>query len=223
MGDQTSTAATTNQSAQVWPGAFGIYKRSKEAMMVNIGSFLGLLGAYIVASIVVSIIMSALGMDSDSFGRNIVDLFLGSAFTVIFVNVVMAGIRNQKMDFNTALKSCFSILTLKMVGLTILTAFMLIGSLLLLIVPFFFVFPRIALSYYFLVDKNMGIFDSISASWNATKGSSGKVWGITGVSILFALAILVLVGIYLSIMYAAAYGLLYVYLTSGQKATLANA
>lgn len=214
-------AQQANPVIKEWPGAFGIYKRSKEAMMVNLGSFIGLLAVYILASIIVGIILSILGVKGDSLLQSIIDLFVGSAFTVAAVKVIMAGIRNQKMEFDVALKSCLSLQTLKMVGLTIVTVLIAIGSLLLLIVPFFFIVPRIAISYYFLIDKNMGVFDSIRASWDATKGSVGKVWGITGVTILFAIAILILVGIYLSIMYTAAYGLLYVYLTS-QKKTAPN-
>lgn len=207
-------AEQANTAVNEWPGAFGIYKRSKEAMMVNIYPFIGLIAIYMLVSIVLS---TGLGLDDTSIVKNLLDLLLGSAATVAFVKLIMAGIRNQKMALGDALKSCFSVVTLKMVGLTILTVLIALGSFLLLIVPFFFVVPRIALSYYFMVDKNMGVFDSISASWNATKGSIGKVWGITGVSILFALAILIIVGIYLSIMYAAAYGLLYTYLTSAKK------
>lgn len=212
MADQTTNIAGE------WPGAWGIYKRSKEAVMVNIGSLLWLIVVYIAASIAIGAILSAFGMDSDSAVRSITDLLLSSAVTVAGVKIIMAGIRNQKISLSDALKSCFSLLTLKMVVLSIITLFIIVGSLLLLIVPFFFIAPRVVLSYYFLIDKNMGIFDSIGASWNATKGSVGKVWGVTGVSLLFAIAILILVGIYLSIMYAAAYGLLYVYLTSRQAA-----
>lgn len=210
-------AELANQTIKEWPGAFGIYKRSKEAVMVNIEAFLGLIAVYILLSIAIGILLPILGVEKDGILRNIVDLLVSSAFTVAFVKVIMAGIRNQKMEFGVALKSGFSLLTLKMVGLTVVTVLIAIGSFLLLIVPFFFIVPRIALSYYFLVDKNMGILDSVTASWNVTKGSIGKVWGITGVSILFAVAILILVGIYLSIMYAAAYGLLYAYLTPKTK------
>lgn len=202
-----------NSSTKEWPGAFGIYKRSKEAVLVNIWPLITAFVVYIAASIVTSIILSIFDLE-ETLVSDLVGLLLSSALTVSMTLLILAGIRNKKMEFSPALKASVSILTLKMALLSILSALILVGSLLLFIVPFFFILPRIALAPYFLIDKKLGVFDSISASWNATRGSLGKIWGVIGVSVLFAIAIVVLVGIYLSIMYAAAFGLLYLHLAA---------
>lgn len=201
---------------QTWPGAWGIFKRSNEAVMVNIGPLLGLIGLYLLFSIV----LSAAGVDDDNIVRNIVDLVISSALTVSFIRIILSGVRGQKIDFVKAIKSSLSMKTIQILGLTILTCVILIASLLALIIPFFLVLPRVTLAAYFLVDKNMGVFDSLSASWAATKGSAGKVWGVIGVSLLFALAIIILVGIYLTIVYAAATALLYVHLASKKNVAI---
>lgn len=198
-------------STQTWPGAFGIYKKSKEAVMLNVLSILGLIALYILASIVISMLFG------DGFISNLLGFIVGSAMTVALTLLILAGVRGNKMELTPTLKASVSMMTIKMALLSLLTGVIILGSLLLLIVPFFFIMPRLALAPYFLVDKKLGVFDSVTASWEATKGSIGKVWGIIGVSILFAIAIVVLVGIYLSIMYMAAFGLLYVHLAAKAK------
>lgn len=207
---KTGVNTMSDTANNTWPGAWGIFKRSQEAMMVNVGPILGLIGVYILIAIALSIA----GLKDTDILRNVIDLVVSSALTVAFVKLVMAGVRGQKMEFVPAAKSCLSMKTLQALGLTIITGFILVFSLLALIVPFFIVLPRISLAGYFLIDKNMGVFESLSASWAATKGSAGKVWGVIGVSILFALAIIILVGIYLTFVYAAASALLYAHLSS---------
>lgn len=200
-------------STQAWPGAFGIYKRSKEAVLVNVYPILGVIALYLVASIILSILLGGGDVKNESNPvKSLADLVVSSAMTVAITLLVLAGIRGQKMEFGAAVKSSLSFMTIKVMGLSIVLGVIAVVSLLLLIVPFFFIVPRLVLAPYFLIDKKLGIFDSISASWDATKGSLGKVWGVIGVSVLFGIAIIVLVGLYLSLMYAAAFGLLYLHL-----------
>jgi hypothetical protein len=103
----------------------------------------------------------------------------------------------------------------------------LFASILLLIVPFFFVFPRLLLVEYYIFDQKMDPIDAIKASWNDSKGHVSKVYGIIGVSILMALLIFTIIGIpvalYLLVMYSAAPAVLYMHLkASGQLTTVGN-
>lgn len=209
-------ANQTNTVPNEWPGAFGIFKRSQKAVLVNIFPLLGLIVLFIGVSFATSIILSSMGVKDTSPLQSVVDIIVSSALTVSFTLLILSSIRGQKMGFGASVKGSLSVLTLKMILLTILTGIIAVVSFLLLIVPFFIVVPRISLAPYFLVDKNMGVWESVKASWNATSGSLGKLWGVIGVSILFGIAIVVLVGIYLSIMYAASFGLLYTYLSKKQ-------
>lgn len=81
------------------------------------------------------------------------------------------------------------------------------------------------LAQYFLIEGKLGIVDSLSASWNATKGNVGKVWGIFGVSLLFGLLFLTFIGIpfaiYFIVMYQAAFAVLYMYLKQSPTSTTA--
>lgn len=90
-----------------------------------------------------------------------------------------------------------------------------VASAALFIIPVFFIAPRLVLAQYFIVDKNMGPVESIRASWNATKGNVGKVYGIFGATLVMSLLMLTIIGIpfalYFLLMYSAAYPLLYVW------------
>jgi membrane-anchored glycerophosphoryl diester phosphodiesterase (GDPDase) len=100
-----------------------------------------------------------------------------------------------------------------MLGLMLLLWVVLSLSLLLFVIPFFFVLPRLVLSPYYLVNQNLGPIAALKASWEKTKGHSGKVWGIIGVNILFVLLCVTIIGIpvalYLLFMYASASPVLY--------------
>ncbi len=111
--------------------------------------------------------------------------------------------------------------------LGIVSGLVLVASFIALIIPFFIVAPRIALSPYFLIDKNMGPIEALKASWAITQGHAGKVWGIIGANIAFALLILTLIGIpvaiYLLFMYSAALAVLYEFLNKQPKPKAAKA
>lgn len=192
-----------------WPGAFGIFKTSKDIVMLNLSPVLTIISLIILIAVV-----------SESVKEPMID-FLGNILTAIlsvaFTYVLLAGTRSKTMSFSDAIEKAFSMVTVRYFLLSILTVLILLGSLILLIVPFFFVLPRIALAQYFLVDKDLGIRESLNASWDATKGHNAKFWGIFGATILMSLAILVIIGVYFVIMYSAAFAILYAYLTRGKQ------
>jgi hypothetical protein len=82
----------------------------------------------------------------------------------------------------------------RFLGLALLSAVILAGATLLFIIPVFFVLPRIFLAMYYLIDRNMGIVESLkmsSADYKAHKG----IWGVIGVFFLIGLVnIIPLVG-----------------------------
>jgi hypothetical protein len=94
-------------------------------------------------------------------------------------------------------------------------------SFLLLIVPGILIMPRLALAPFYLVDKEMTAVEAYKASWHATKGHVGKVWGIVGVLVLMIIPSITIIGIlltiYWGILYAAAIPLLYLFLSKKKK------
>lgn len=210
----TNKAPATNDVPNVpasWPGAFGAYKHSKKAVMTNLGTLI----AIWLVTVVVTLIFDYLLKNVGSLLAIIVDSLTGAAFALTY----LAGVRGQRMEFGDVFGKAVS-LWWKMFLLYLLIVLSIMASILLLVVPFFFVFPRLTLATYFLVDRDMGPVDAYKASWDATKGNVGKVYGIVGATILMALLCITIIGIpfsiYFLIMYGAAYAVLYEFLHKSQ-------
>lgn len=192
-----------------WPGAFGAYKFSKSAVMLNLGPIL-------VMSLIVFILGGGMQTAiSNRVGDSLVSLLVSSFTTGGLVVAYLGGVSGNKIEvgdsFSAGVKYFVNMLLLQ-----ILTAIALFISIIAFIIPFFFVFPRLVLSNYFLVDKNMGPVDALKASWDATKGHVGKVYGIVGASIAMALLVITIIGIpfaiYFLFMYSAVLAVLYLYI-----------
>jgi hypothetical protein len=196
-----------------WPGAFGIYKYSKQAVRLNLGTI-----------VLLWLIDIAVNGGSEWILKSpgsLVGLIVGSLVTAALALTWLASIRGQRMEIGEALSKAMPF-WLKMIGLTLLVVITVIASILLLVIPFFFVFPRLTLSYYYLVDKQMGVMDAYKASWDATKGNIGKVYGIVGATILMALLMITIIGIpfsiYFLLMYSASMAILYEFINKTKRA-----
>lgn len=196
---------------ETWPGAWGLYKYSKQAVKRNWAVLLVLtLSSYAVSVLCQIFLKKHLG--------NLISFLIDFPLSIALVTAYLGSVRGQKVSFGQSLKAGFDLmLCLKYLANTLFLGVVMFATLLLFVVPFFIVVPRLLLAPYFLIDKKMGPLKAISASWEATKGHAGKVWGIIGVSVVFALLILaLLVGLYFIFMYSAALVLLYEYLGRNQ-------
>jgi len=200
----------STHSAQTWPGAFGAYKPSSAAVSLNLSTFLLIWAITVVADLVLGAVFS-----KQQLLVNVVTTLLGVYLSAASVFTILAGIRDQRLEIAGALKAANPVFW-KLLGLNILVGLTVTGGLILLIVPGIIFAIRLSLAQYFLLDQNMGIMEAYTASWDATRGNMGKVWGIIGVCVLMILPVFTLIGIvatiYLLFMYQAATGLLYVYL-----------
>ena len=208
------------QMGGVWPGAFGIYKYSKQVVMQNWVTLL-LLG---VLSVAVSGVLNALfpgeiapnGDAEPSTIATLLSFLTSGAISIALISTQFAGIRLEKMS----LKQAFAGLTLRRYGnyllAAVIVAVLMSISMFLFLIPFFFVAPRLALFGQFIVEKDMGALEAIEASWRATKGNVAKLYAMVGVAILFALLVIVLFGFYLLFMYSAVVTLLYKYIEKNQ-------
>lgn len=199
-----------------WPGAFGAYKYSKAAVKFNLQPILIL---FILSIFVSASFASGSGLQTSRHnytGAGIGDL-IGLVFSMVSYVLYFAGVRRQKLSLGQAFRKCSVIMYLKLLATLILTGILVGISLLLLIVPFFFVMPRLLLAPYNVVDKGAGPIEAIKQSWHMTRGHAGKVWGIIGASIAMALLALTIIGIpfaiYFLFMYGAVYVVLYEYIT----------
>ena len=195
-----------------WPGAFGVYKYSKQAVLTNWSTLLALLFLILLATGVARVLG---GTDPHSGGyllAQLVVLVISAYTTAASTFIELKSVKREKTSLNEAFTKAGHYF-LPMLGAVLLMYVLLSASILLLIIPFFFVLPRLALTPYFLVDNDLGPLQALKASWNDTRGYSAKVWGIIGVTVAFSLIAITIIGIpvtvYLVFMYAAANALLY--------------
>lgn len=200
-----------------WPGAFGVFKTSRKAVGLNLWPLLALYALMIVASVIVGAITGTNNPENHApFGQQVaaqlLHLVVGALLGVPIIELLLAGIAGRKLSFGDSFKRVGT-LVVPYLGLTVLSGIIIILSVLALIVPFFFILPRIILAPYYLIDRELGPVEAIKASWNATKGHAGKVWGILGATIVMILPAFTIIGIpvalYLVFAYLAAVPLLY--------------
>lgn len=193
-----------------WPGAFGVYAPSRDAVRRNLSTIVLLFVLSLAAGILVGIV----------FGRvwwlnQLVSAFVGAVLSGAQVFALIGSVRGRTVELPDAVNEGLSVF-FKLFVLQLLVLLSVIGGLILLIVPGLIIIPRLSLASYFLIDKKMGILEAYQASWDATKGHSGKVWGIIGVLILMVLPSITIIGIVLTaywvVLYSAATALLYQYL-----------
>ena len=191
-----------------WPGAFGVYRYSRDAVRLNLWLLVQVVLIALVASVAVGVLLPR-------YVANLVGYVIGAVVGVAAIRIILAGVRGRKLSMKQAFGDNLTMMAFKLFVLDILIGFTAIISILLFIVPFFFVYPRLLLARYYLIDKDMDIDDAYKASWHATKGNLGKVWGIVGASLLMGLLVLTVIGIpvaiYLLIMYSSAFAVLYTF------------
>jgi hypothetical protein len=205
-------------SSQNWPGGFGIYRTSKEAVLRNLSTIIWLIVLGFVGGMVIGLLFRRVFILQE-----IVAIALGLYLQVAYILVYLSGVRGKRLELDEVLKQAWPF-TLYMIALVLMLYVTAVVTFVLLIVPFFIVMPRLSLAPYLLIDKKVNPGEAFKQSWELTRGNVGKVWGIIGVSLLMILPVITIVGIlltiYLLIMYSAAYAVLYVYLSGNQpKAT----
>ena len=216
---------TTSPALKEWPGAFGLFKISREGVRENIGTLLALIVGLYVFTIVIQLVLDAiLGKSTAAIVDQPVTFVIGIWFGIAFVRVTLACARSKRVEIKDTLTST-SRLFFNMLLLEILLTLSIVGGLILLIVPGIIIGCRLSLAQYYLVDRDMEAIDAYKASWNATRGHVGKPLGIAGVSLLMVLPVVTIIGIiataYLLFMYSASGALLYLYLSKKSKASKA--
>jgi len=198
-----------------WPGAWGAYKYSRDAVKFNLMPYLLLL----IIPYAISLVFSFLGLPRavDNFISSIVNI----VFTVATTIVLLAAVRRAKVDVQTSLKKSLTVLSFEAYILQLLLGLIIVGSVLCFIIPFFFIAPRISLAMYYLVDQRLGVIGSLKASWYGTKGHVGKIYGTIGASIAMFLLVFTIIGIpfavYFLFMYSAVIPVLYMHILKNPK------
>ncbi len=213
MAKAHSSSDKSSNMPSTWPGAFNVYKYSKQAVMTNLQTLLLL-------AILDITVGGGFGLIFKGTG-SLFNFILGGLFASASILAYLASIKGETISIKEALSKALDF-WLRMLGLYVVIALSLVGSLLLFIVPFFFVLPRLILANYFLIDRDMGVMEAYKASWHAAKGHSSKVWGVIGANIAMALLMITIIGIpfavYFLFMYSAALALLYKHIAGQHRA-----
>jgi hypothetical protein len=157
-------------------------------------------------------------VDEDTFVYLVVSLlsfvisfFLSCAMSLMIIRSV----RGEKLGFSDSFEQSLPYVA-GYILVNLVRSFALFVSFILLVIPFFFVLPRLLLAEYYVLDKKLDPIEALKASWNDTRGHAGKVWGIFGVMFLMVLLCVTIIGIpvaiYLLIMFSAAPAILYAYI-----------
>jgi len=143
---------------------------------------------------------------------------LSLILTATIIKATFASVRGQKVSFGDSFAALNPLTVLKLLVNYIVLSVILICAFIVLIVPFAILFPRLVFAPYLVVDRNLGPFKALGASWDMSKGHSGKVWGIICASIAMALLMFTIIGIpfalYFLFMYSAAFIVLCEYTTT---------
>ena len=205
-----------------WPGAFGVYKYSKQAILTNWRTLLVLLLLTLVATVIARVVGGTDRHAGIYMLAQLLVLVLSAYASAASTFIELKSVKREKTSLNEAFAKAGHYF-LPMLGAVLLMYVLLTASILLLVIPFFFVLPRLGLTPYFLVDNDLGPLQALKASWNDTRGYSAKVWGIMGVTVVFSLIAITIIGIpfavYFVFMYTAANALLYRYIRAHTPAT----
>lgn len=223
---------------KTWPKAFGLFKYSKAAIGFNVWTIVILIVLSVLVNMVISSLFTTTVDNADLYRSlnvpveagmstevqqtsplgNLLSFVASIIISVAMYKTMFAGIARVKMSALESFKAIDPMVALRLVGLNILVSIILFVSFIAFIVPFFFVLPRLMMASLYVIDGGMGVMEAIKASWNDSKGNVGKVYGIIGANIVFALIAVTIIGIpvaiFLLVAYSAAYPLLYKYITS---------
>lgn len=197
-----------------WPGAFGAFKYSSRAVILNLATILILIAIGILINLVQEAFKGS-DMLYLTYGLlvTVASLILSITYYIVYLN----GANGKKIEIGDALKQTLSLsLLINMFVLHIMVGLSIFVGLLLFIIPGLIILPRLMLAPYFLIDQKLDCVEAYRKSWNTTKGHSGKIWGTIGASIVMLLPVFTIIGIpltiYLLFMYSAIGAILYTYI-----------
>lgn len=208
-----------------WPGTFGAYQAVKPYLKPQIWNLVSVVGLLLIFDLIADIFFRPHNMSDRvllSFIGDVVSLIIWSFFKATFKIMYFTYLDNKEMSLSEALKKTLHYF-LRMLGLTFVIVIILVASIVLLVIPFFFVLPRVYLAPYFLIKNDMPVNQAIAASWHSTKGNVDKVYGIIIINIGLILLCITVIGIPFAIYFGAfntgSFALLTLYLSQPKKKT----
>ncbi len=176
----------TETNSNELPGAFSLFQPSWEALRLNLVTFIELALIPVLIILVGSLLKHAAGVALTSIGE-----ILAIVFSPAVYLTQLRSAQNKTIDFADALKESFHYFW-RFMGLIICVGIIITIGFILLIVPGFFMIRRYMLSPYYLLDRDMNVFDAMKASAEDSKKFSGAIWGLIGVMAMLVIVIAIL-------------------------------
>ena len=179
-----------NTDTPILPSAFQLFRPSWEALLVNWQTFLLLVLTPLAIIVLGAAILlaghgSALQLPLGVIGAVAVAAGIVVALTVpptqTYLQIKSArGVQvSYRETFENGLHYFWRIW-----GLSICVGAIVVIGLILFIVPGLFMLRRYILAPYFLIDRNMGVFEAMRTSTELSKKYGAAVWGLIGVQFL---------------------------------------
>jgi hypothetical protein len=209
-------ASKTAPTPRSLPSAFKLFAPSLEALKVNALTLITLMATPL-------LLLAPLLLLTIIFGRYdsgwmvvlgaVISLLGGLLYLILCIVVGPAliatqlqGARGKHLRYGQAFKRGISQwLWLRYVGVSVCVGLVVLGGLLLFIVPGLFMLRRYVLAPYYLVDRNLGVFEAMRQSAADSKHFSKAIWGLLGVQLLVAITgIIPFAGVILQLLYLCA-------------------
>lgn len=194
MADTASpknTKSTTGAAAPEIPSAFDLFKPSWEAVQLNIIEFFVIFLAPTAGLFLLGLIISVL-IPSDARALGLIILFVVGVLIYIgvvgpaLVHAQLQSARQKKVSYAEAFERSKKFWA-RFIALSIVVGLVIAIGFVLLIVPGVIFLRRYFLAQYAMLDKDLGIRDSMRASSKLSEGRSMAIFGIIGVDILIGL------------------------------------
>lgn len=194
-------ANSTDNTAEApkLPSAFTLFGPSFRALWLNIVPLIcvAFVPAFVLGLLAVLMISASFirGDAGDNVVLNTFTLVFGLLAILFFLLVVLpatfylqlAGAQGKKVGVEQTIKDSFKLFP-RVFVLCLVVGLIVIVGLILFIIPGLFMIKRYWLSVYFLIDKDLKVFEAMRQSKDASKVYSGPIWGLMGVSFLVQVA-----------------------------------
>jgi hypothetical protein len=181
-----------------FPGAFELFRPSWQALKLNLITFLELILLPILVSLL-SFVGGHNGNWTFSILSYVVTILTGPALIL----TQLKSVAGKQIDFLPAIRESLPYVW-RYLLLLLCIGFVTLVGLVLLIIPGLFMIKRYLLSPYYLMDRDVKVFEAMRLSAADSKRFGMAIWGILGVYLLLAVLSLVLIGYILFYVYLCA-------------------
>jgi len=191
------------EQPQKLPSVFRLVKPAWELLRVNTTVIIGVIATPLLVSFPLLLLLLILSGAATASGHTLsvgtvnafavlfVAMYITLVVTLVVVNiatmtVTLKAARGEKLSYTEAFRAAWPYF-FRVVRLYVLVSVAVLVGLVLLVVPGLIMLRRYFLAGYYMVDRNLGVFEAMDTSADETK-KTGGVWGLLGFSLLIGLS-----------------------------------